>query len=330
MGRDSRPLSQRCCSIGIPLTAIIGIVNQHVKSYLQHLAGERGFSDNTISAYRNDLDGLVKFLTVAHEGATHGDAAAIRWDALSEQAVSRYVEDLVARGYSPATRSRKIASLRSFMRFLKDEGVASHLTTRELRTPRGGRPLPKALNLDEVSLILDSASAANDPAGYRDRAMVELMYGGGLRVSEMTALDIRNVNFENATVRCMGKGLKERITPLYDEAIEAISEYLVLGRALLGRVQDEDALFLNQRGQRLTRQGFWLRLKQLAARAGVTRKITPHMLRHSFASHLLHGGASLRHVQELLGHENISTTQIYTHLTSERVRSEYDAAHPRA
>lgn len=308
--------------------ATIKLMDTHVESYLQHLQGERGLSANTVVAYRNDLVGLVEFLTGSHIDEV--DNIEIAWNNIDETRIAEFIEELNSRGYSPATRSRKIASLRSFMRFLKEEGITEQMPARKLKSPRSGRPLPKSLTLDEVGMLLDQVHDASTPVELRDRAMVELMYAGGLRVSETTSLDTKHVNFENSTVRCMGKGSKERIVPLYDAAIEALSDYVAIGRPKLGSRPDPDALFLNHRGKRITRQGFWLILKKLALQAGITVKLTPHMLRHSFASHLLHGGASLRHVQELLGHENISTTQIYTHLTSERVRIEYDSAHPRA
>jgi integrase/recombinase XerD len=160
--------------------------------------------------------------------------------------------------------------------------------------------------------------------------MVELMYAAGLRVSELVGLNIRDVDLDIGTVRTLGKGSKERIIPIYDTAIQSIGEYIAFTRPTHARNQKEEALFLNRRGGRLTRQAFWLRLRKLSIKVGVSTKITPHMLRHSFATHLLHGGASLRHVQELLGHSNIATTQIYTHLTDEHVRNEYAKAHPRA
>lgn len=284
-------------------------------------------SSNTVDAYRNDLTGLIEFLTGLQIETENIEVA---WNNIDEQRIAEFIDDLDSRGYSPSTRSRKIASLRAFMRFLKEEGITDHMPTRRLKSPRSGPTLPKSLTIEEVCMLLDQVSEASTPVEFRDRAMVELMYAGGLRVSETTSLDTKHVNFENSTVRCMGKGSKERVVPLYDVAIEALSDYVAIGRPELGSCPDPDALFLNHRGKRITRQGFWLILKKLALQAGITVKITPHMLRHSFASHLLHGGASLRHVQELLGHENISTTQIYTHLPSERVRIEYDSAHPRA
>jgi integrase/recombinase XerD len=160
--------------------------------------------------------------------------------------------------------------------------------------------------------------------------MLELLYACGLRVSELVGLDVRDVDLEQLTVRCFGKGSRERVIPLYEQAAQAVAHYLEIGRPKLASARSDDALFPGRRGSRLTRQGFWLRLRRLAARAGIDTRLTPHTLRHSFATHLLHGGASLRHVQELLGHSSIATTQIYTHLTSAHVRREYDKAHPRA
>ncbi len=287
-------------------------------------------SGHTVDAYRNDLNGLVDFLQPSSGSGIANGKVEIRWNLVDERCIADYLEHLDTREYAPSTKSRKIASLRSFMRFLREEGVTNTQPTKKLKSPRSGRPLPKSLSLDEVELLLNSVNLAETPAELRDRAMVELMYAGGLRVSELTSLDLKHVSFDNATVKCLGKGSKERIVPIYDPAMEAVADYVAIGRPFLGARQDPNALFLNQRGQRITRQGFWLQLKKLATDAGITKKITPHMLRHSFATHMLSGGASLRHVQELLGHEDISTTQIYTHLSSEHVRRDYDAAHPRA
>ena len=301
-------------------------MDPHITAFLEHLAGERGLSSNTVSAYRNDLQGLTAFI----EQAWGAHSTPIEWVRFDEAKITDFVSDLDDRGYSKATKSRKIASLRSFMRFLREEGVTSDLPTRRLKAPRGGKPIPKSLTLDEVEDLLNYTADASTPTELRDRAVVELLYAGGLRISEVTSLDISNVNFDSSTIRVFGKGSKERIVPVYDAAMDAIADYLTIGRPKLGKFQDSDAMFLNARGSRITRQGLWLQLKKIAFGAGIAKHITPHMLRHSFASHLLNGGASLRHVQELLGHENIATTQIYTHLTTEHVRREYDAAHPRA
>ena len=304
----------------------ISNMDRHIIAFLEHLAGERGLSENTVVAYRNDLAGLAEF--AAESGSQN--SAHIDWNLFDEEQVADFVRSLDERGYSNSTRSRKIASLKSFMRFLREEGITDDLATRRLKAPRGGKPLPKSLTFDEIEALLNQVSDAESPAELRDRAVVELLYAGGLRISEITALDVDHVNFDNSTVRIFGKGSKERIVPIYDAAMDAIAEYFTIGRRRLGNAQDPEALFLNVRGKRITRQGLWLQIKKIALAAGVTKNLTPHMLRHSFASHLLNGGASLRHVQELLGHENIATTQIYTHLTSEHVRREYDAAHPRA
>ena len=301
-------------------------MDPQVTAFLDHLSGERGLSQHTVNAYRNDLEGLTTFV----EDEFGSNTVPIDWNRFDEKAVTEYVLDLDTRAYSNATKSRKVASLRSFMRFLREEGITDDLPTRRLKSPRGGKPLPKSLTIDEVGNLLDHVADASTPTQLRDRAVIELLYAGGLRISELTNLDVNNVNFDNSTIRVFGKGSKERIVPIYDPAMDAIADYLTIGRPKLGKFQDEHALFLNARGSRITRQGLWLQLKNIATAAGITRQITPHMLRHSFASHLLNGGASLRHVQELLGHENIATTQIYTHLTTEHVRREYDAAHPRA
>ena len=301
-------------------------MDPQVTAFLDHLSGERGLSQHTVNAYRNDLEGLTTFV----EDEFGSNTVPIDWNRFDEKAVTEYVLDLDTRAYSNATKSRKVASLRSFMRFLREEGITDDLPTRRLKSPRGGKPLPKSLTIDEVGNLLDHVADASTPTQLRDRAVIELLYAGGLRISELTNLDVNNVNFDNSTIRVFGKGSKERIVPIYDPAMDAIADYITIGRPKLGKFQDEHALVLNARGSRITRQGLWLQLKNIAAAAGITRQITPHMLRHSFASHLLNGGASLRHVQELLGHENIATTQIYTHLTTEHVRREYDAAHPRA
>jgi len=213
---------------------------------------------------------------------------------------------------------------------MKEEQIIDDNPLADVRQPRAGQSLPKALSIEEVDKLLDANSDNDTPEEARDVAMVELMYAAGLRVSELVGLNLRDVDLDASTVRTIGKGSKERIIPIYGSAVDSIAEYITYSRPVHSRNQSEEALFLNRRGSRLTRQAFWLRLNKLAIKAGISSKITPHMLRHSFATHLLHGGASLRHVQELLGHSSIATTQIYTHLTNEHVRSEFAKAHPRA
>ena len=307
-----------------------------LEMFLNYLDVARGSSAHTLAAYRNDLSSLVSFLAEQSQPPT-------RWTSVAEQDIRAFLDDLDERGYTNSTRSRKIAAARSFFRFMKDEQIIDDNPLVDVRQPRTGQSLPKALSIDDVDQLLETAADMSSAEEARDYAMVEVMYAAGLRVSELVGLDLRDVDLDSGTVRTIGKGSKERIIPIYDTAVESVSEYVALSRpsqvrpvgrraaqSEFPRKSDENALFLNRRGGRITRQAFWLRLNRLAILAGISSKITPHMLRHSFATHLLHGGASLRHVQELLGHSSIATTQIYTHLTNEHVRSEYAKAHPRA
>ena len=296
-----------------------------LETFVNYLTAERGMSGHTLSAYRNDLNALVDFLG-------SGEKKISYWGKVTEQDVRDYISDLDNRGYAPSTRSRKIASAKSFFKFLKEEQIIDDNPLTAVRQPRASQPIPKAMSIEEVDRLLDAATKTDSVEEARDHSMVELMYAAGLRVSELIGLNLRDVDLDAGTVRTFGKGAKERVIPIYDSASESIAAYVTYTRPALtrGDVENEEALFLNRRGSRLTRQAFWLRLNKLATKAGISSKITPHMLRHSFATHLLHGGASLRHVQELLGHSSIATTQIYTHLTNEHVRSEYAKAHPRA
>ena len=294
-----------------------------IDTFVNHLAVERGLSANTLAAYRNDLSALAKFQCPKNK-------PAISWGSVKERDIRNFLDDLDKRGYSLATKSRKIASAKSFFNFLKSEGIIHNNLMDEVRQPRSGQVLPKALSIEEVDLLLNFKSEKQSNEDLRDGVMVELMYAAGLRVSELVGLNVRDVDLDVGSVRTIGKGYKERIIPIYETAVESISEYVAIIRPIHSQSQKQEALFLNRRGSRLTRQAVWLRLRKLAITVGISDKITPHMLRHSFATHLLHGGASLRHVQELLGHSNIATTQIYTHLTDKHIRNEYAKAHPRA
>tara|TARA_B100000029_G_scaffold5477_2_gene6076 strand:- start:5036 stop:5866 length:831 start_codon:yes stop_codon:yes gene_type:complete len=276
-----------------------------------------------MSAYRNDLSALAIFLSPKNN-------PTISWGSVDERGIRNFLDDLDKRGYSLSTKSRKIASAKSFFNFLKSEGMIHTNVMDEVRQPRSSQVLPKALSIEEVDLLLNFRSEKKSPEELRDGVMVELMYAAGLRVSELVGLNTRDIDLDVGSVRTIGKGYKERIIPIYETAVESVSEYIAFVRPIHSQNQKEEALFLNRRGCRLTRQAVWLRLRKLAIKVGISSKITPHMLRHSFATHLLHGGASLRHVQELLGHSNIATTQIYTHLTDKHLRDEYAKAHPRA
>ncbi len=303
-------------------------MREQIDSFLNYLAVERGLSSNTLDAYFNDLTGLIEFL--------EGSGTPRTWSDVGASEISSFVDDLEERGYARSTRARKIAALKSMFRFLREEGIVEDNPTETLRSPRTGRTLPKALSIEQVDTLLTTVYEDGTPEGIRDAAMLEVLYASGLRVSELVGLDLRDLDLETGSVRCIGKGSKERVVPLHSQAIESVNTYLDTVRPQYERQQQGEreqktqALFLNRNGRRLSRQGFWLRLKRAGRAAGIPDHITPHTLRHSFATHMLRGGASLRHVQEMLGHASIATTQIYTHLTSEHVREEYDRAFPRA
>ena len=296
-----------------------------VDGFLDYMTVERGVSPNTLSAYRSDLAQLIEYLKT---NCFNGNGGG--WEGVDEDMMSQYLLHLHALEYSDTTRARKVASSKSLFNFLVDEGIVTRDPTENISSPRIGRSLPDTLSADEVDTLLVSASKQETSDGMRDQAMFELLYASGLRVTELVSLNIADLDLEQGTVRCLGKGSKERLIPVHSGAVTVLRRYIDEARPSFIKNTTERALFMNRRGQRLSRQGFWLILKAQSKRAGITKKITPHTLRHSFATHLLQGGAPLRHVQELLGHSSITTTQVYTHLTSEHVRTEYDKSHPRA
>ena len=246
--------------------------------------------------------------------------------------LNKYVEDLrVRKGYRDTTTARKVASIKSFFGFLSENSIITEDPTESLGSPRVGRTLPKFLPEEDVTKLLDMAYRSGSNEGQRDAVIMELLYATGLRVGELVSLNMQDIDLSEAYIRCMGKGSKERIVHVYPKALEELRRYLKTSRvALLGHRRTEPSLFVNHRGERLTRQWVWTILKTYGQKAGITQNITPHTLRHSFATHLLQNGASLRHVQELLGHSSISTTQVYTHLTNGYVQKEYAKSHPRA
>jgi len=304
-------------------------MREQVRQFLEFLTAEKGFSNNTRDAYQNDLTQLTEFVEVKVGAAAYNSSKG--WAKVNPSLLSGFVMHLRDRDYAATTVARKIAAVKSFFGFLLDEGLVSDNPTGELASPKVGRPLPKALKFEEVErLLAQPPKKGRTPEALRDTALLQLLYATGMRVTELTSLNMGDVSIENATARCMGKGSKERIIPVHNVAVAAVTAYLQSGRPPLKKSLMEKALFLNRRGQRLTRQGFWLILKKYAREADIKARITPHILRHSFATHMLRGGAPLRNVQELLGHANISTTQVYTHLTSDHVREEFEKAHPRA
>ncbi|WP_407928949.1 site-specific tyrosine recombinase XerD [Heliobacterium mobile] len=292
---------------------------QHVDIFLTHLAVERGLSVNTIEAYRRDLDDLSAFLRA--QGSKDSEE-------INRNDLVAYLYHVHKRGLSPATRARRLAAIKGFFAFLLEEGLQQEDPTELIDGPRLHRPLPDVLNVEEVIALLETPPRTT--VGLRDKAMLETMYACGLRVSELVGLTLDQVRLDIGFVRVVGKGAKERIVPLGSHARQAIEEYLEKSRGKLLGQTGEKHLFVNQRGKALTRQGFWKILKAYVEQAGILKDVTPHTLRHSFATHLLTNGADLRAVQEMLGHADISTTQIYTHLTTGRIREVYDRSHPRA
>lgn len=287
------------------------VISKLVRQFLDYLLVERGLSENTISAYSRDLNEFVSF-TGDILGVTTGD-------------ISRYLERLRQLGRTSSTIDRKVDAIRGFYKFLVREGLIRHNPTDILEPIKSWHKLPSVLSIREVEMLLEHPDLST-PLGIRDKALLELLYATGLRVSEVINLKIDDVSVDNRYVRCKGKGGKERIVPIGSKASESLRQYLESGRPALD--PKEDWLFVNYAGEKLTRDGVRKIIQKLANSAGI-RKISPHTLRHCFATHLLERGADLRSLQEMLGHESISTTQIYTHVTSERLREVHSRFHPR-
>jgi len=303
-------------------------MDEGISNFISSLSVEKGFSNNTLEAYKNDLSQFAAFV---RERLAKEDKSQASWENVERALILDYLVTLRERSYAPATMARKIAAIKSFFNFLVAEGTLKKNPTEGVSGPKVGKALPRAISIEDVEKLLEQPDKLATPEAKRDKAMLELLYATGMRVSEMVSLNVRDVNLRNGFVRCFGKGSKERLIPIHSKAIKAVKTYVDDTRPQLLSTQDETALFLNRRGQRLTRQGFWLILKGHAERAKIEAEITPHVLRHSIATHLLHSGKmNLRELQELLGHANISTTQIYTHLTTEHLRRVYESSHPRA
>jgi integrase/recombinase XerD len=308
-------------------------MDQAINSFLQHLIVEKGFSRNTSEAYRNDLTQFWSFLQERRNGAPNGTANGnYPWTTVGLDLLNDYIGNLRGfKGYRDTTTARKVAAIRSFFGYLSENGTINEDPTESLGSPRVGRALPKYLSEDEVTSLLEAAYRVGGNEGQRDATIMELLYATGLRVGELVSLNVQDIDLQESYIRCWGKGSKERIAYLYPKALSEIKRYLNEARtALVGSRKGEPALFVNHRGERLTRQWIWIIMKTFGERAGIGHRITPHTLRHSFATHLLQNGASLRHVQELLGHSSISTTQVYTHLTGAHLHREYEKSHPRA
>lgn len=295
-------------------------MQQQVEDYLAYLSVERGLAGNTLEAYGRDLQAYVRFL-MEHNLITFPET--------NKETVRAYLEQLYRLGRATSTISRNLAAIKSFYQFLVREGRLAENPTEHLESPKVEKRLPHVMTLAEVELLLGQP-APDGAANLRDKAMLEVLYATGIRVSELVSLDRNDINLEAGFLRCLGKGSKERIVPLGSVAIRAVGQYIQTARPELCKSASELALFVNQHGRRLTRQGFWKIIKRYAKEAQIDENITPHTLRHSFATHLLENGADLRSVQEMLGHADISSTQIYTHVTRNRLKEVYQKAHPRA
>lgn len=291
-----------------------------IDRFLNHLSAEKGLSPNTLSAYSQDLLKLVQFLQ--QKGISDVDQ-------IDRKEILLFLSDLKRRALAASSTARALSTLRSFFQFLITEGILKEDPLAHIHSPRQAFRLPKVLHPAEVDALLNLPKGEN-PIGLRNDAMIELLYATGLRVSELVSLPMGAVNLEAGYLIAYGKGSKERLVPIGKCAREKLSHYLAAGRPQLLKKKSAVFLFINRSGKGISRQAFWMQLKDYARKAGIRRAITPHMLRHSFASHLLEGGADLRSVQMLLGHADISTTQIYTHVAREQLKRTHQKTHPRA
>jgi integrase/recombinase XerD len=299
-------------------------LDQARDAYLRHVSIERGLSVNTIAAYRRDLDAYLSWL---------GQHDVVTVEAVTVDNVRAYIQHLHERADSPLTatsRARVLSSIRGFHRFLLEDGIATTDPTLGLTPPKLPKRLPKALSIAEVEALLD-ACAGEDEVSIRDRAVLELLYATGARITEIVSLNVDDITDAEGMVRVRGKGNKQRLVPVGSYARTALDAYLVRVRPVFSaRGSSTPALFLGPRGARMSRQSAWLVIQSAAERAHLAGHVSPHSLRHSFATHLLNGGADVRVVQELLGHSSVATTQIYTLVTADALRESYQLAHPRA
>jgi integrase/recombinase XerD len=296
-------------------------MKQLLNDFIDYVMIERGLSNHTIDAYRRDITNYLNFMEKT--------VSITNVEQINRVHIMNYLYTVKDSGKTSATIARNISSIRAFHLHLLRENVTNNDPTLHIELPKKEKKLPKVLSLPEVELLLNAPNGKK-AFSQRDKAMLEILYATGLRVSEMIQLNVSDIHLTMGFVHCIGKGNKERIIPLGSLAKAAIETYLLDGRVELLKGKREDALFLNHHGKRLSRQGFWKIIKALAKTANIDKELTPHTLRHSFATHLLENGADLRAVQEMLGHADISTTQIYTHVSKTRLKDLYATHHPRA
>ncbi|MFH1683755.1 MAG: site-specific tyrosine recombinase XerD [Candidatus Margulisiibacteriota bacterium] len=291
-------------------------MKDQIKDFLDFIRIERGYSENTTKSYNKDLSQFLKF------------AKKMKAGEIDREHIKSYLEYLYDEGYAVSSTERKLACLKSFFHYLVREGKMDADPTSDIKLPKKAKRLPKALSISETIKLVTAPRGKNQLA-LRDVALLEMLYATGMRASEAVGLNVSDINFSVSFVKCFGKGSKERIVPVNKITLRAIKEYLEKARPKFPQ-KDKEALFLDKNGQRLTRQGMWLTIKKYVKMTGVKGKTSPHTLRHSFATHLLEKGADLRSVQEMLGHADIATTQIYTSVSRERLKRMYKKAHPRA
>ena len=291
----------------------------YLDDFINYLVIEKKVSDNTKKSYYNDLSKYIKFLK---------DNNVNKVTDIKKKNITKYMEFLKEANYSPKTIAHNLTCIKEFHKYLIKDGILDIDYSENVESPKLRKSLPKVLSIEEVNKLLEFPLVT--PFDYRNKAMIELMYASGLRVSELVNLEINDVNITMGTVRCYGKGSKERIIPIGDVALEYLEIYINEYRSSLLKGYLCDKLFLNNHGRAMTRQGFFKILKNLAKKQNIKTEFSPHTLRHSFATHLLEYGADLRSIQELLGHEDISTTQIYTHITNKKIRDDYNMSHPRS
>lgn len=295
-------------------------MRKYLKEYNNYLAVEKGLSKNTLESYCRDLNKFISFMNKLEK---------IDPEMIESEDIYLFLDELKKNKSATATISRNIASIRSFFNFLMAEGYIENNPALELSSPRIEKKLPRVLTMAEIDCLLEQPKPV-EHKGLRDKAMLELLYASGIRVSELIGLNLSDFDPRVGYLRCRGKGQKERIVPIGSVAITYVNDYMDRARGELCKNNGEIALFVNQHGNRMTRQGFWKILKKYAHKSEIDGDITPHTIRHSFATHLLENGADLRSVQEMLGHSDIATTQIYTQITRRKIREVYDKAHPRA
>jgi integrase/recombinase XerD len=290
------------------------MMQEKIQEFLQFITVEKGYSQNTLAAYRNDLSQFAAYL----------EKRQLSWDQVSRDVIVDYIMLMkTEQEYASSTVARKVAAIKSFFHYLVNRGELADDPTATLDSPKVRKRLPKSISAEDMERLLAEPAREETPKALRDRALLEVLYATGLRVTELVSLDVDDVNLASATVRVVrARDKRERLVPIHQRAIEPLQEYLERGRRQLLRNPDETALFLNHRGKRLTRQGLWLIVKHYVREVGIREAVTPHTLRHTFATHLIDKKADLEYVQELLGHANISTTQVYAHVGKDDTASQ--------